>query len=301
MNTSELLARNARKFATRDAIICENKRITYAQLDAYVENLAHGLHDLEIGYRDPVVLFMPNSIELAISYFAVQRVGGIVIPVSAHSTKYEVERILAHSKAKALIVHDVLYPIVGEINNVICLKTGDEAGDFLSMRYLMSHDTEKTPFELTLKEDDLASIVYTSGTTDEAKGVLYNYRNLLAVANMAVVELEMKPESKVLILMSMSHSAPLHLFFLGAMLVGATVVTAPDYSIESLLELVQHERTTHFFGTPLMYHALARSEKLPYTDISTMIWWAYGAAPMSKAEVDTVLEALGTQRLVCRP
>lgn len=299
MNTSELLARNARKFATRDAIICENKRITYAQLDAYVENLAHGLHDLEIGYRDPVVLFMPNSIELAISYFAVQRVGGIVIPVSAHSTKYEVERILAHSKAKALIVHDVLYPIVGEINNVICLKTGDEAGDFLSMRYLMSHDTEKTPFELTLKEDDLASIVYTSGTTDEAKGVLYNYRNLLAVANMAVVELEMKPESKVLILMSMSHSAPLHLFFLGAMLVGATVVTAPDYSIESLLELVQHERTTHFFGTPLMYHALARSEKLPYTDISTMIWWAYGAAPMSKAEVDTVLEALGTQRLVC--
>lgn len=299
MNTSELLARNARKFATREAIVCEDHRITYAELNGYVENLAHSLHELEIGYRDPVVLLMPNSIEFAISYFAIQRVGGIVIPVSAHSTKYEIEHILVHSKAKALIVHDVLYPIVGEINKVICLKTGDAAGNFLSMRYLMSHHKEKEPFEILLKEDDLATIVYTSGTTNDPKGVLYNYRNILSVANMAIIEFELKPESKVLVLLSLNHSAPLHMFFLGAMLVGATVVTAPEYSTDSMLEIIQHERTTHFYGTPLTYHVLARSEQLHYTDISTMIWWTYGGAPMSKAEVEIVSAALGTQRLVC--
>lgn len=103
MNTSELLARNARKFATREAIVCEEHRLTYAELNGYVENLAHSLHELEIGYRDPVVLLMPNSIEFAISYFAIQRVGGIVIPVSAHSTKYEIEHILAHRDRKSVV------------------------------------------------------------------------------------------------------------------------------------------------------------------------------------------------------
>lgn len=298
MNTSDILARNARKYPTHDALVCDDKRLSYAELNDYVTNLAYSFIDLGIQKRDPIVLFMPNSLEFAVSYFAIQRAGGIVIPVSAHATKYEVAHILAHSDAKALVVHDLLYPIVGEINGVICLKTGDAAGHFQSMRYLMSHERQTTPLLPILKEDDLASILYTSGTTSQPKGVLFNYRSLLAMTHMVAIEMELKPDSKPIIAMSMSHAASLHLFFVPSLMIGATVVLMPDFSAEKMLTLIQHERTTHFFGAPLYYLMLARFEQLPYTDLSTMIWWVYGGAPMSEQEVQFVMEKMNTQRLV---
>ncbi|WP_010288832.1 class I adenylate-forming enzyme family protein [Kurthia massiliensis] len=298
MNTSEILARNARKYPTHEALIYEDQRLTYAALDEYVTNLAHSLAALGIGYRDPVVLFMPNSIEFAVSYFAIQRAGSIVIPISAHATKYEIEHIIAHSQAKALIVHDLLYPIVGEINGVICLKTGDKAGHFESMRYLMSHQQGSRQALPSLNEDDLASILYTSGTTSQPKGVLFNYRSLLAMTHMVAIEMELKPDSKPIIAMPMSHAASLHLFFISSMMIGAPVVIMQEFSAVKMLALIQHERTTHFFGVPFYYLMLARSEKLPYTDLSTMIWWVYGGAPMSREEVQFVMDKMNTQRLV---
>lgn len=298
MNTSEILARNARKYPAHEAIVCDNKRLSYAQLNEYVTNLAYSLIELGINSRDPVVLFMPNSLEFAISYFAIQRAGGIVVPLSAHATKYEVSHILAHSQAKALVVHDLLYPIVGEINGVICLKTGDALGHFQSIRYLMSHERETPPLLPTLKEDDLASILYTSGTTSQPKGVLFNYRSLLAMTHMVAIEMELKPDSKPIIAMSLSHAASLHLFFVPTLMIGATLVLMPEFSAEKMLSLIQHERTTHFFGAPLYYLMLARCDQLPYTDLSTMIWWVYGGAPMSREEVLFVMNKMNTQRLV---
>lgn len=298
MNTSEMLARNARKYPMHEALIYEDQRLTYTALNDYVSNLAHSLLALGIGYRDSVVLFMPNSIEFSVSYFAIQRAGSIVIPVSAHATKYEIEHIIAHSQAKALIVHDLLYPIVGEINGVICLKTGDQAGHFQSMRYLMLHQQDHQQLLPTLKEDDLASILYTSGTTSQPKGVSFNYRSLLAMTHMVAIEMELKPDSKPIVAMPMNHAAALHLFFVSSIMIGASVVIMPEFSTEKMLSLIQHERTTHFFGVPLYYLMLARSEKLPYTDLSTMIWWVYGGAPMSREEVQFVMSKMNTQRLV---
>src|SRR5699024_8505461 len=132
------------------------------------------------------------------------------------------------------------------------------------------------PILCNLAEDDLSTILYTSGTTGKPKGVLFSYRNILTVANLICVEMEVKPESRILLMMPLSHSAPLHLFFMAGMVVGSTLVLTPTFSPDLLLDTVEQEKTTHFFGAPVAYLTTANHPRIIEADLSSMKWWVYG-------------------------
>ena len=76
----------------------------------------------------------------------------------------------------------------------------------------MLQNASTQTIDCQLQEDDPSTILYTSGTTGKPKGVLFSYRNILTVAQMIAVEMEVKPESRILLMMPLTHSAPLHLF-----------------------------------------------------------------------------------------
>src|SRR5699024_3049368 len=150
-----------------------------------------------------------------------------------------------------------------------------------------------------LRDDDPSTILYTSGTTGKPKGVLFSYRNILTVAQMICVEMEMKPESRVLLMMPLSHSAPLHLFFMGGIVVGATLVLTPTFSPDLLIDTVEKEKTTHFFGAPVAYLLTAKLPQLQTADLSSMKWWIYGGASLSTNEVKLMKQAFRSDDFVC--
>src|SRR5699024_210249 len=150
-----------------------------------------------------------------------------------------------------------------------------------------------------LTEDDEASILYTSGTTGKPKGVVFTYRSILTVAVTICVEMSMKPESRVLHMMPLSHSAPLHLFMIAGTYVGATHVVVPTFTPGLLLETVSNEKTTHLFGAPVAYLASAKHPEIGAYDLSSMEYWVYGGAPLSKEEVIFVKEKFATDKLMC--
>src|SRR5699024_8416001 len=104
-----------------------------------------------------------------------------------------------------------------------------------------------------LTEEDEASILYTSGTTANLQGVFFKYRSILTISTNIGIELEMKPSSRILHMMPLSHSAPLHDFLISGTYVGATHVLASSFSPEQLLQKVDQEKITHFFGAPVAY------------------------------------------------
>lgn len=298
MNSSKLLARNARKYPKTEAIVGMGKRITYKVLDRLVNQFARGLQEKGIIEKDKVVLFMPNVPEFAIAYFAVQRLGAIIVPINAKMSQAEVEYVLMNSEAKALIAHELLFDAVKALNNDLCfIKTGEATTNWLAFDTIYSKDG--SPIDCPLPSTAESTILYTSGTTRKPKGVVFSYQNILTVGQMICVEMEVKPESRILHMMPLSHSAPLHLFFIAGLVVGATAVLTPTFTPELLLETVEKEQTTHFFGAPVAYLLTAKQSEIEQTDLSSMKWWVYGGAPLSKPEVEFVKERFRTDHLVC--
>ncbi len=301
MNISELLARNARKFPEKTAVIEGESSLSYAEVNCMVNRLASSLARLGVGRGDKVALYMPNTKEFAVSYFAVLRLGAVVVPINARLTAAEVQYILGHSEAKALITHDwvhqVLAPLVGGSDG-IWVKTGKAEGGWLSLGELIdSGDPEE--IVCPAKEDDEATILYTSGTTGRPKGVLFTHRNVITVADMIVIETKIDRQSRLLHLMPLSHSAPLHLFFIGGTYVGATHVLAPAFSPDALLELVERHKITHFFGAPVAYLLTAKHPRFDEYDLSSVRCWMYGGAPLSREEVKFVASRFGAGRMMC--
>lgn len=300
MNLPDLLAHQARKFPNKEAIVTDEDRISYMEWHTTVNKLADSLQKLGIQKGDKVVLHMPNTKEFMYTYFAVQRLGALIVPVNARLVQNEVSYILQHSDATMFVTHEMLFEGVRHLENngVTFVKTGTAENGWLSLEDLIAGGSpDDIPCDLT--EDDEASILYTSGTTGDPKGVVFTYRNILNVAGMIAVEMEMKPESRVLHMMPLSHSAPLHLFMGGGIYVGAAHVLVPTFTPDLLLETVEKEKITHFFGAPVAYLASAKHPNIGSFDLSEMKYWVYGGAPLSTQEVQFVKKQFATDRLMC--
>lgn len=299
MNSSNLLARNARKYPMSEAVVCQGRRVTYRDLDEQVTRLSHALLEQGVRQGDKVIIFMPNVVEFVVSYFAIQRIGAIVVPVNAKFTLQEVEYVAQHADAKAILVHEAIFAAVENIRVIpLKIKTGQEQAGWLNYETLIQHASIQT-IDCQLNEDDVSTILYTSGTTGKPKGVLFSYRNILTVAQMIAVEMEVKPESRILLMMPLTHSAPLHLFLMAGVFVGSTNVLTPTFTPDLFIDSIEKERTTHFFGAPVAYLLTAQLPRLQTTDLSSMKWWAYGGAPLSQNEVRHLQKAFRTENLTC--
>ena len=299
MNSSNLLARNARKYPMSEAVVCQGRRVTYRDLDEQVTRLSHALVEQGVRQGDKVIIFMPNVVEFVVCYFAIQRIGAIVVPVNAKFTLQEVEYVARHADVKAILVHEAIFAAVENITVVpLKIKTGQEQAGWLNYETLIEHASIQT-IDCQLNEDDVSTILYTSGTTGKPKGVLFSYRNILSVAQMIAVEMEVKPESRILLMMPLTHSAPLHLFLMAGVFVGSTNVLTPTFTPDLLIDSIEQERTTHFFGAPVAYLLTAQLPRLQTADFSSMKWWAYGGAPLSQNEVRHLQKAFRTENLTC--
>lgn len=248
MNLPNLLAHQSRKFPNKEGIVTPDERITYLEWHMAVNQLADSLRKRGVGKGDKVVLHLPNTKEFLYTYLAVQRLGGLSVPINARLTQQEISYILDHSDAKVFITLEALFAQVKGLpdeSDCLWVKTGEEDGAWLSLDALIGEgSTEEIPCDLL--EDEEASILYTSGTTGTPKGVVFTYRNILTVATMICIEMSMKPESRVLHMMPLSHSAPLHLFMAAGLYVGAAHVVVPTFTPELLLGTVEKEKITHF-------------------------------------------------------
>ncbi|MGC5327908.1 class I adenylate-forming enzyme family protein [Brevibacillus sp. SYSU BS000544] len=301
MNVSELLARNARKYPLQEAVIDGADRLTYQELDQTVTSLSHQLRSLGVEKGDKVVLFSPNCKEFLYVYFAVLRVGGVIVPINARLTASEIDYILDHSDAKMMVTHQALFESVRELpsrHDITWIKTGEVIDSWLSLEQLIESG-ETTPIECALTEEDEATILYTSGTTGKPKGVLFTYRNLLTVAVMICVEMGVGPFSRFLHMMPLSHSAPLHLFLLAGTYAGSTHVLSPTFTPDLLLQLVSRERITHFFGAPIAFLLTANHPEIDQYDLSSIQYWLYGGAPLGQQEVQFVKQKFNTSNLMC--
>lgn len=306
MNLSKILQINGNKYPDREALVLGEQRLTYRQWNEQADHLAQHLQQRGIQRGDKVVLMMPNVPDFAILYFAVLRAGGVVVPINVQFSRDEVAYILEDCQAKGLVVHEGVFPAVAELAKMqssrFYVKTGPPEGRWESLgdwKSSLTRGQADTFDPMTLTEEDEVDILYTSGTTGRPKGVRFSHGNLLTVGTMTAIEFEVNLESRILHMMPLSHSAPLHLMFISAVIVGASHVFYPSFAPDLFLRLVEQERVTHFFGAPVAYLLSMQEPAFHRTDLSSVKYWLYGGAPLSKTQADAIAEGFGKDKLVC--
>jgi len=252
--------------------------ITYAELGEQVAQLQAELRERGLKYQDKVVILGISTANWAIAYLAVTTMGAVAVPVMDEFPEADVEHILGHSEATAIFIDDSLYqslnlPSLDTISIVVKLDdfsfTGKKSDPAANIR---SHLPDKIKQSLanedeaeTIQEDDLAEILYTSGTTGHSKGVMLTHKNLATnlLTGPDIFDF-LNEDSVALGILPLAHSFGLNTTLLAMISVGATVYYLDRKPSPKVLMKAMQEVRPHAMGAvPLIFEKIYQRQVLP--------------------------------------
>ncbi|MDD3718137.1 MAG: long-chain fatty acid--CoA ligase [Actinomycetota bacterium] len=185
MNLADFLTETAKRAPDLAAIRFNGEEMSYLEMDRRVDALARGLRGLGLRPGDKCVLMMPNCINWVLAYYALARMGAVVVPVNFIYRRGELQHIFSDSGARAFIGHrDHLaeaMPVIESLPEMgILVAEGEDApAGFTPLPELFDHSRDSVPYAATAAGDPFA-IIYTSGTTGLPKGAVLTHGNLMS-------------------------------------------------------------------------------------------------------------------------
>src|SRR5215216_84566 len=298
---AELLRREVRRVPHREALIFGDRTATYAELDADVDRYAAALSSLGVESGDRLALLAANSDRYLTAFFAGLRLGATIVPINTRLAAPEVAHILRDSGARVLVFDPDLKTLARQSRvlvesdppDLIGLRAAGDVADLETLAAGTSLGWE--PPEVS--EHDNALIMYTSGTTGRPKGVLLDHRRAVWAGLSEIATLGLKDGERYLHLVPFYHSGGVTYAITLTMLAGTHVIV-PGFTPTTLLEAVERHRCTFFLGVPTMFQMLLREPGLSERDLSSWRLAVFGAAPMPRAAVEAMIEALPGVELV---
>nr|AFG19419.1 MycD1 [Streptomyces flaveolus] len=258
----ELLAQQARRFGAKVAYRDARRSVNYADLELRTRRLAGHLAELRLQPGDRAAVCLGNRVEIVESYYAVTRASAIGVPVNPRSSDAELAHILDDSGARLVITDhshvEQLRRLLPERPHLTAVLVGDEPAPpgFLPYESFATREPA-TPARDDLGLDDLAWMLYTSGTTGRPKGVLSTQRNCLwSVAACYVPVPGLGPEDRVVWPLPLFHSLSHIACVLAVVAVGASARIVDGLSAEDVLTALDEERATFLAGVPTLLHYL---------------------------------------------
>jgi malonyl-CoA/methylmalonyl-CoA synthetase len=278
MNLHELFAiplrrspdRPALKFAAPDGTRVD---LTYAELFAESRRIAAGLHARGLRRGDRVAFLIGNRPEFVTAYLAVVSLGAVMVPLNLAYRRREIAHILGDAAPRLLLTERSQLAVLDEL---------DPAERIVEI--LLAEDLERgDPGSLSAEKvdsDDLAMILYTSGTTGRSKGAMITHGNVLATMTGLLAAWAWEPSDVLLLTLPLFHTHGLVVGLHCALAAGATVLLRRRFdAAEAARELLGGEPTL-FFGVPTMYvrlvEELRKSEARP-----SLRLFCSGSAPLS--------------------
>ncbi|AHC16683.1 AMP-dependent synthetase/ligase [Salinispira pacifica] len=231
----------------------EEIRFTYAEADQLIKSTAEHIRSMGVQKGDRVAVTGKNSPEWAIAYLSVLQAGAVVVPVDQGLSVEQAAGLIKHSGSR--IVFSDMEKIHGLRNScenidVISLSSGSE-------NYILDLEQKEHTVEPdTPSENDLAAILYTSGTTGSPKGVMLSHRNLSSNVWLAQGNLQIYPTDVFYALLPIHHSYTMTAVFLEAIFVGAEIVFGKQLVFSRIMKDFAQGGVTMFLGVPLLFNKL---------------------------------------------
>ena len=305
VNVGDSLTRSAAARPDKIAVVDGGRRLTYAELDTWVNRIAHGLAHAGWQRGDALGLASGNSAEFLAVYYACAKLGLVCVPINLGWRADEVAYVLGHSRARGLAVESQLVAAMGDalrkatgVTEVIVLpglhaEYRAEPDDRLWVT-LADREAEDT-FTPTAEvaDRDPLTYLYTSGTTSFPKGVVASHLAIYLESMSTALDSGWSAADAFAAMMPMFHTAQLNAFCTPAVLVGATIHVMRGFDPVALLDLVEREGITQVFGLPMMYRAMLEHPSFAERDLGSLKRAVYAMAPMPDALIRACLEGFG--------
>ena len=211
------------------AVVHQSHRLTYAQLNARANKLAHHLKKLGVGPESLVGICVERSIEMLVTVLATLKAGGAYLPLDPTYPKSRLDFMLTDSAVKVLITRDQLLQALPDYNGtIVCL---DKNADLIE-------EYSDENLREAAGANDLAYVIYTSGSTGNPKGTMIEHRSIVNFIEAASQEYSVSPADRVLQFASLSFDTSAEEIF-PALIAGATVVLRTDEMLSSARDFLQ--------------------------------------------------------------
>ncbi|MEN3297409.1 MAG: feruloyl-CoA synthase [Burkholderiales bacterium] len=276
------------------AVIDGAVRMSYGELGRNVRNTAGWLQAQGVVKGDKVALHGRNSVQWVVAYYAILAAGAVAVPVNHKLAAPEIAYILEHSESRMWLVDPDLHQVIGNAPPTFALSQPTGAS---SLPLMAPDGANCAYYRVDVAADDLAELLYTSGTTGRPKGCMHSHANVILAGIGSSMAYGLGPADRVLVAMPIWHSFPLNNLLVGSLYVAASVVLLPEYHPLRFLETVQQEKCTLFFGAPIAYlMPLKMVPDFGRYDLSSVRVWLYGGGPIDAGNARLLAERYRSDR-----
>jgi len=297
VNVKYLINRASEEFPDHMAVIYQNIRRTFGNLNRRVNRFANGLLGLGIKKGDRVGMLLKNCCEFVEIDFALSKTGIVRVPLNARLTSSEHEYMLNDSGANTLIFGEEfsdsilkIKPNLKTVKEFIRVSEGfikENVLDAFDYEDLIKKNPQDEPIG-EIGEEDLHTLFYTSGTTGKPKGAMLTQKSWANVAINLILDYGPITEDDVILnLQPLSHGAGF--FVLPFFIRGATNVLVPEFNPSLIFETIERERVTVLKLVPTMLYRLMESPDKTRYDLSSLHSIIYGGSPIA---VPRLIEAI---------
>jgi long-chain acyl-CoA synthetase len=267
--------KSAASHAERTALLFGGQTLSYAVLIDAVNRLAGGLRNQGFQAGDRIALMLPNIPHFPISYYAVLKIGAVVVPVSAHCRNEEIHHQLEEAEVRGILFwegyrENVLQIVRGleRCQKRLVLGEKAQAGE-IRLNYLIevSRALEETA---PVSPDDSAVIVYTDRIKGRSKGVELSHRNLCANVEACSQFLHVSPDDGTAGVIPFCHMLGQTLVMNLFLVSGARIDLLPRFQAETVRDAVRDQKLTHFIGVPYMFEALLGLNDAEQADLASL-------------------------------
>lgn len=293
--------RMCEKYPDRIAVIYLGEKFTYARLRNLIDRFATALHRLNVRKGDKILLYLSNSVQWVVSFFGIQKIGGVAVPVAPIYTSFEIEYMINDSGAETIICLDTNFGYVQDIfpktglKRIIVTNLADllpfykRAVGFLFDKipngivkkephiHFFKELIRQPPEKLEVEIDpwtDLSYILYTGGTTGFPKGVPGNHMGMVSYVRDIMEDVVggylQEGKDTYIAINPLFHIMALGLFVAIGLNYGNTTVLMPVPQVDAILKAIEKYRVRWFLGVPALYRMILENDRLDQYDLSSL-------------------------------
>ena len=299
MNLGSLFYHHARYRPSHLAVVFEDQRLTWLEFNKQINRLANALVNLGIQKGDKVTTILPNCLELLEIYWALAKIGAVVVPASTLLLEPAMKTLLQDSDSVSLITNSEFVEKIDAIKSELpaiaedryILIDGSNHAGYLDYHELKTASGDQEPGGIVVQPDDVFNIMYSSGTTGLPKGIVHTHYIRCMYATSFAAAFRMTPESVTM------HAGAIvfngcFVDLMPTMFLGATYVLLSEFEPVSFIETIEREKVTHIMVVPAQIIAMLNAPNFSSEALQSLEMILSLGAPLLKQHKDELNKRL---------